>query len=74
MKRAIRNFLWPTYTASEPRLLQRIGRVLHWSIVATTPLLFFVVQGGMGDVALALFVSTLVVVTGRAVRYILSAE
>lgn len=77
MKRALRSLLWPRYTAVDPNIVNRIGRVLHWALVfLIAPITAAMVSGTMDKhILLAAVLAFLsVALVGRAVRYILSAE
>jgi hypothetical protein len=75
MRRSISALIWPRYIASSPGIVARAGRVLHWAFVAAS-LALFVPLMQIGDVAfsVALAITIGLLLAGRAIRYILSAE
>lgn len=75
MRRTFRNLLWPRYTAADPNIINRAGRVLHWTFTAIVLIMF--IPYAMLD-SVPLFVTVAIsfgaLLAGRAIRYILSAE
>jgi len=73
--------LWPRRPSSSPRLFQRLGRVLHWCMACLAAalsiggLLSILVSDQDPSYGLAFaMIGIGLWFTGRAVRYILSAE
>ncbi len=75
--RSLKVLIWPRYIASAPDLLGRIGRVLHWLVAfgvapAAALLVYFSLpEDAFAGAALTMLAALL---SGRALRYILSAE
>ena len=75
--RLLRTLLWPRYISSSPNILGRIGRVVHWAlafIVAPLAAVVTFVSMQNDELFAAVLAFVAVMLVGRALRYILSAE
>lgn len=70
----ILSILWPMRIAENPNIIQRTGRVLHWSIVSLGVLGVAFSLSRPSEQSFFFLVFVVCVLAGRAVRYILSAE